>query len=107
MSVIMTLRMSGDPAKVEEYAAANPDKLQGVVEVAKGHGLIAHRFFGGDDGKIMVIDEWPDPDSFQAFFSEAGAQIQEVTSAAGISDVQQPEFWRVLETHDKYGWEES
>jgi quinol monooxygenase YgiN len=105
MSVILTLRMEGDPAKVEEYAAANSELLQGVVEIAKGHGLIAHRFFGSDDGKIMVIDEWPDPDSFQAFFSEAGPQIQEFTSAAGISNVGQPEFWRVLETHDKYGWE--
>jgi hypothetical protein len=105
MSVIMVLRMDGDAAKLEEYAAANSDKLQGVVKIAEGHGLIAHRFFGGDDGKIMVIDEWPDPDSFQAFFSEAGSQVQEVTSGAGISNVQQPEFWRVLETHDKYGWE--
>ena len=106
MSVIMTLRMEGDAAKFEEYAAANSEKLQGVVEVAKRHGVTAHRFFASDDGTIMVIDEWPDPDSFQAFFSEAGQQIQEVTSGAGVSNVQQPEFWRVLESHDKLGWED-
>jgi quinol monooxygenase YgiN len=105
MSVIMTLRLEGDPAKLEQYAAANSDTLQGVVETAKGHGLIAHRFFGSDDGKIMVVDEWPDAESFQAFFSEAAPQVQELMSAVGVTNEPQPEFWRVLETHDKYGWE--
>jgi quinol monooxygenase YgiN len=105
MSVIMTLRLDGDPAKMEEYAAANSEKLQGIVETAKGHGLIAHRFFGSEDGKMLVIDEWPDAESFQAFFAEAAPDIQELTSAVGVTNQPQPEFWRVLETHDKYGWE--
>jgi hypothetical protein len=106
MSVIVTLRIDGDPAKLEEWAAANPDKMQGIVETAKKHGLVAHRFVGAlDGGKMMVADEWPDPDSFGAFFAEAGSEIQTMMGEAGVTNEPQPEFWRTLETHDKYGWE--
>ena len=105
MSVIMTLRMPGDRAKLEQYASENEDKMQGIVEKAKGHGLIAHRFYASDDGTIMVIDEWPDPESFQTFFQEAQSDIQSIMEAAGMSGEPQPEFWRKLETHDDVGWD--
>ena len=106
MSVIMTLRLEGDPAKLEEYAAANKDKIAGIRDRAVGHGLIAHRFVGSVDGNsIMVADEWPNQESFQAFFSEAQADIGPMLQEVGISNEPQPEFWRTLETHDKYGWQ--
>jgi hypothetical protein len=105
MSVIVTLRLEGDPAKFEEFAAANGDKMAGIVETAKKHGLIAHRFLGADGGKIMVTDEWPDAQSFQAFFGETGEEIQGMLGEAGIAGGGEPEFWRILESHDKYGWE--
>lgn len=68
MSVIMTLRVKGDPEKLESIAAKDPDRIHGIADKAKEHGVIAHRFYGSDDGQIMVVDEWPDPRSFQAFF---------------------------------------
>ena len=104
MSVIMTLRVKGDPKKLEERAGQNPDAMRGIAERAKDHGLIAHRFYGSDDGQIMVVDEWPDPQSFQTFFEaaqpEIGPMMQEVSSG-------EPEitFWNKLETHDDVGWE--
>ena len=104
MSVIMTLRMSGDPAKVEQYAAENEEKMQGIIEKAKSHGMIAHRFYASDDGTIMVIDEWPDPESFQAFFQEAQPEIGPIMQAAGVSGEPHPEFWRKLDARDDYGW---
>jgi quinol monooxygenase YgiN len=104
MSVIVTLRLSGDPAKLEEYAAANQEHLQGIVEAAKGYGLIAHRFYGTDDGKIMVADEWPDAESFQAFFAEQQPQIDPIMAAVGVVDEPEVDFWRRLEAHDEYGW---
>src|SRR5438876_10350717 len=70
MSVIMTMSVQGDPAKMEQIAGENPDRIRSIAERAKGHGLIAHRFYGSDDGQIMVVDEWPDPGSFQQFFEE-------------------------------------
>jgi hypothetical protein len=106
MSVIMTLRLDGDPAKMEEWAAANPEKMAGIIELAKGHGLIAHRFVGALEGnRMMVADEWPDVESFQAFFAEAEPEIGPMMGAVGVTNEPQPEFWRTLETHDKYGWQ--
>ena len=77
MPVIMALRLQGDPKKFEEFAAANPDKMEGIRNKAVERGVIAHRFFGSADGnEILVVDEWPDPESFQQFFEETAPEIQ-------------------------------
>jgi heme-degrading monooxygenase HmoA len=78
--------------------------MQGVLDRATQHGLIAHRFYGADDGRIMVIDEWPDAESFQAFFAEAAPQVQEIMAAADASSEPDVTFWRKLETGDELGW---
>jgi quinol monooxygenase YgiN len=103
MSVIMTMRFDGDPATAERYAAEHPDEMQAILDNAVQHGLIAHRFYGAD-GKILVLDEWPDAQSFQAFFADAEPQIVPMMAAAGISGPPQPVFWTKLETNDDYGW---
>ncbi|WP_030938224.1 hypothetical protein [Streptomyces sp. NRRL S-646] len=105
MSVIMTLEVSGNPKGVEQYASANTEKMQTVLEAAKRHGLIAHRFYGSDDGgSLMVLDEWPDRQSFESFFQEQEAEIRPMLEAAGVSAQVEPKFWRELTTHDAYGW---
>ena len=103
MSVIVTLSMQGDPKKLEEHAAGDREGMQAIVDSAKAHGLIAHRFYGSADGEIMVADEWPDEDSFKAFFAENGGRIGPMMQAAGISTEPQPKFWHKLETHDDVG----
>ena len=106
MSVIMTFRLKGDPKKLEEHAAANPDEMRGIADRAKEHGLIAHRFYGSEDGgAVMVIDEWPDAQSFQAFFEQEQGAIQPLMEAAGAAPEGDPTFWRKLETGDEVGWE--
>jgi len=105
MSVIMTLELRGDPKGLEQFANQNRDKMQAVLEAAKQHGLIAHRFYGSDDGQIMVVDEWPDPGSFQQFFEEATPEIQPIMQEVGASSEPRITFWRKLETHDDVGWE--
>ncbi len=105
MSVIVTLWMQGDPKGLEEHAASDPEAMRAIVESAKGHGLIAHRFYGSD-GQIMVIDEWPDEQSFQSFFAENSGTIGPLMQAAGVTSEPQPNFWRKLETGDAYGWEQ-
>lgn len=104
MSVIMTVWSPGDPQKIEEYAAANPEEMRSVVESAKSHGLIAHRFYGSE-GQIMVIDEWPDEQSFQAFFAENQQRIGPMFEAAGAPGEPGINFWRKLETGDAVGWD--
>ena len=104
MSVIMTLSGRGDPGRLEEYAAGHKDEMQAILERAKEHGLIAHRFYG-TDGQIMVVDEWPDAESFQRFFASVEDQIRPMMGAAGITDEPSVSFWRKLDTHDDYGWD--
>lgn len=105
MSVLMTLSVQGDPKKLEEHAASDPDAMRGVLESAKGHGLIAHRFYGSEDGQILVADEWPDEQSFRSFFEENGETIGAMMQAAGATGEPQPTFWHKLETNDEYGWD--
>jgi hypothetical protein len=103
VSVIMTFRVAGDPDKLEQLAAEKGDVLRGISERAKEHGIIAHRFYGSE-GQIMVVDEWPDPESFHRFFESEqetiGPLMEQV--ATGEPDVT---FWRKLETGDDIGWE--
>lgn len=105
MSVIMTLRMKGDPALLEKRAAENPDDIRGIVEKAKKEGLIAHRFYGSDDGQIMVVDEWPDAESFQRFFAANSDQIGPLMADVGVTGEPEVTFWRLLDTKDAVGWD--
>jgi heme-degrading monooxygenase HmoA len=105
MSVIMALRLKGDAAKFEEYAQAHPEMAE-IKDDAVAHGATAHRFYGSVNGdEVLVVDEWPDPESFQAFFSANEQRIGELMGGAGLTPGGDPEFWRVLDTPDKYGWE--
>jgi quinol monooxygenase YgiN len=105
LSVIMTLNVTGDPKKMEQFASENKEQMQSVLESAKEHGLIAHRFYGSDDGgKLMVLDEWPDRESFESFFRENEGEIGPMMEAAGVTSQPEPAFWNELTTHDAFGW---
>jgi heme-degrading monooxygenase HmoA len=103
MSVIMTLVVPGDAKAFERLAQEDSERIEMLMERAKSHGLIAHRFYGSE-GKFMAIDEWPDAASFQAFFSESepeiGPMMQQV--ATGEPEIT---FWTKLDTRDDYGWD--
>jgi hypothetical protein len=105
MSVIMTLLLSGDPKKMEEYAASHQDLIRSISDDAKKHGVLAHRFYGSDDGKIMVVDEWPDAESFQTFFSGNADKIGPMMADVGVTSEPEVTFWRKLETYDEVGWD--
>ena len=105
MSVIMTLELTGDPKGLEQFAGQNREKMQAVLAAAKQHGLIAHRFYGSDDGgRLMVLDEWPDRQSFESFFQEQESQIRPMMEAAGATAEPEASFWHQLATKDEYGW---
>jgi hypothetical protein len=104
MSVIMTLRAKGDPNELERRAASNPDGIRAISDRAKQHGLIAHRFYGSADGQIMVVDEWPDQETFQGFFAEARSDIEPLMREVGVTSEPEITFWRKLDSHDEVGW---
>ena len=104
MPVIMTFRVQGDPTRLEETAAANPERMSSIAERAIEYGLIAHRVYGSDDGQVMVVDEWPDAASFHRFYGEMQSQIEPLMRDTGIGGDPEITFWRKLETHDDVGW---
>jgi hypothetical protein len=104
MSVIMTLRAKGDPHELERRAAGNPDGIRAISDRARQHGVIAHRFYGSEDGQIMVVDEWPDQKSFEAFFAEMQSEIEPLMRDVGVTSAPEVTFWRKLDSHDEVGW---
>jgi hypothetical protein len=52
----------------------------------------------------MVLDEWPDPESFQAFFAETQDEIGPMMAGADMQAEPEISFWRELNTHDQFGW---
>jgi hypothetical protein len=100
---MVTILTKGDPRAVEEYAAANPDVMHSITDSAKSHGLIAHRFYGAD-GQVLVIDEWPDGESFHAFFAENNERIGPIMQAAGAQGPPEIGVWNKMDTADDVGW---
>jgi heme-degrading monooxygenase HmoA len=102
MSVLMTMRVTGDGAQAEKLAAEEPGAYAEVLEMAKRHGVISHRFYATAD-EILVLDRWPDEDAFHAFFGEAKSSIERIMSSVGMQGEPQLSFWRELSTGDEIG----
>ena len=97
VSVLMTLRVSGDPKAVE----ATPEEvLKTITDRAREHGVISHHFYGTDD-EIFVVDEWPDEQSFQKFF-DSSPEVGEMMQRAGAGEPA-ISFWHHLDVHDDIG----
>ena len=103
MSVIMIMRVSGDPTRFEETAAAEAEAIGRIMDVAKRNGPIAHRWYASD-GEFRAVDEWPDPQTFQAFMEQAQPDIGPLMEAAGVTSQPSVEFWRPLDIGDAVGW---
>lgn len=102
MSVMMGLRVTGDPARIQEALNSDPDRLTGIAQRARDAGCIHHRFFANEGGgEVLVMDEWPDADSFLRFF-ESSPDIGEMMAEAGVTERPTPVFWRELDTPDKF-----
>jgi quinol monooxygenase YgiN len=103
MSVIVTVWFMADPDKLEQVARENSDQIVAISDRAQEAGVIAHRFYGSE-GQVMVIDEWPDEQSFQQFFDGEQESIGPLLQQVGVTMEPQVRFWRVLDTPDKIGW---
>ena len=99
MSVLMTMRVQADSKLLEKYSAEESATVKGIVDRAKEHGLISHRFFGTDT-EVLVVDEWPDEDSFQRFFASS-PEIQDMMQKANAQGAPEVSFWRPLDIDDR------
>jgi heme-degrading monooxygenase HmoA len=96
------LRIPVDPARFEEVATGNRERLIGISERAKQQGCISHRFYASEAGdEVLVVDVWPDSESFQQFFSNT-PEIGELMGEAGVTSEPATVFWRELDTPDKF-----
>jgi hypothetical protein len=93
MSVLVTIKVTGDVAKFKQLMESDPDRFRRIGEAGKEAGAIHHQF-GVGDGYVLVIDEWNTAEAFQTFFQnpdiaaimvDAGAQSEpEITFAEAI-----------------------
>jgi hypothetical protein len=99
MSVIVMLRIPGDPDAMERYAQEHAEQVTRISEDGKSKGA-AHHLFAAGDGEIVVFDEWPDEASFQGFF-DGQTEIPEIMQAVAQGE---PEvsFFRILDTPDRF-----
>lgn len=89
MSVFVIARFTvSDLGKALEWGKANGDIAEDITAYGKSLGQLGHRML--TDGKdLVVIDEWPDADTFNKFFAGA-ARMGEFLSGAGV--VGEPEL---------------
>jgi hypothetical protein len=96
----MILRLKGDPDAFERYGNEHGDLMVKIANAGRAAGATRHAFAGGD-GEILVIDEWPDPESFQGFF-ESQTEIPQLIADAGAEGPPQIAFYRKLDTPDTF-----
>jgi hypothetical protein len=102
MSVMMGLRIVGDPQRIEAALNSDPERLKRISQRARDAGCTGHRFYANEaGGEVLVVDQWPDADSFLRFFEES-TDIGEMMGEAGVTERPTPVFWRELDTPDKF-----
>ena len=100
MSVLMTLKVDGDVAKLIADNQANPQRIQDVSARGKAAGAIHHAFWS-NGSTVLVVDEWPDAESFQKFFA-AETDIPKIMADAGVTTQPEITFWQRVELGDEF-----
>jgi heme-degrading monooxygenase HmoA len=101
MSVVVVMRVKGNPADLERYAAGPGGAvMKHISDAGKAAGAVRHTFAGGDN-EVLVIDEWPDEQSFQAFFASQ-PEIADVMRDGGAQGAPETKFYRKLNTPDQF-----
>lgn len=101
MSVMMGMVIEADPARFEQVAKDNAELMSSIAAKGKQAGAIHHQFYVSKDS-VLVVDEWPDEASFLGFFEASGAEIGSLMAQAGATAQPTPNFWRPLDTSDKF-----
>lgn len=102
MSVMITLKFDVSAEAMEEVITAHRETALAIIEDAKQKGATHHQFVvDADDGNTLVIDEWPDFETFRQFY--AGQEdIPKIIAAAGVTTEPQVTAYTILETPDRF-----
>ena len=101
MSVLITMRVTGDASRMQALAATDPTLFPSVSGKAKPMGATYHRFYATDT-EILVVDVWPDEAIFQEFF-DSTPEIGKVMAEAGVTAPPQITAWRHIDVGDAIG----
>jgi len=91
MSVIVIGHITVDPANVQRLWNERAADVESVSADSRTYGAIHHRWAFGD-GEVLIIDEWPDAESFQKFFDNQQT-IPVLMQAAGVKAPPTFEFY--------------
>jgi len=100
MSVIVIGHMTVDPANVEQLWVERKADFEAVARAAQAAGAIHHRWGFGADG-VVIVDEWPDIDTFQRFF-ESETRIAGLMEAGGVQGPPEFEFLEARSGPDEF-----
>ena len=100
MSVTVIVKLSVDPEAFERVSQERAGDFEAVAAEGRAAGAIHHGFVAGED-EIVIIDEWPSAEAFQAFFATQPV-IAKLMEAAGVRSAPEIAVYRTLETVDKF-----
>ncbi|HZC70026.1 MAG TPA: hypothetical protein VE442_04990 [Jatrophihabitans sp.] len=102
MSVLVTLKFSGDTDVFRKAIVDKADQLAKIAEDARQNGGGLHHQFGIGDGYVLVIDEWETVEDFQTFFADP--ELQTLIGTMGADPDAPPEITvaEAIDSPDKY-----
>jgi hypothetical protein len=101
MSVLITLKFATSGETLAKVARENADTMLAIIEDGRRHGAIHHQFVEDPDGSAVVVDEWPDAETFHRFFGTQ-EDIRAIMERAGVTEPPEVRIYPVLDTPDRF-----
>jgi hypothetical protein len=100
MSVLVIVKIAADKAAFEKVVADHGDEMKTISARGKAAGAIHHRFGLGDDGTVVVLDEWSSAEAFMKFFDDP--EIAAIMKDSGASGPPEVVIVEAIETVDQF-----
>ena len=101
MSVLITLKFAANAETLQKVVVDNAATMTAIGEDGRRHGAVHHQFVQDPDGSAVVVDEWPDVESFERFFGDQ-QDIREIMAKAGVTEPPEVRAYPVLDTPDRF-----
>jgi len=99
MTASVIVKIKVDPERMKQLFADRHDDFVAVKAEAEAAGALHHIFVAGD-GEVLIIDEWDDAKSFEAFFDNP--TIASMMGEAGVEGPPEVSVYEVLESPDRF-----
>ena len=99
----MVLKIPVNVDQLRQAAGEHGDLMKQIAGEGRQAGAIHHDFYAGEDGSVIVVDEWDSAESFQGFYEAQGANIGQLMQAAGATgEPDPPRFYEKLSLGDEF-----